>query len=56
MQVTIQEIRKLREILDANRIEHEALVTQTKILREHCQEVRELCRNTSSQMSLVLQR
>ena len=43
MKVTFDEIRKLREILDENRIEHEALAAQARILREHCRAVRQRC-------------
>ncbi len=55
MQVTVEEIRKLRATLNENRIEHEALVTQARILREHCQEIRQLCRQTSSKMVAMVQ-
>ncbi len=55
MQITVEEIRKLRETLNENRIEHEALVTQARILREHCQEIRQLCSQTSSKMVAMVQ-
>lgn len=56
MQVTIHEIRQLRQTLDQNRIEHEALVTQARILREHCQEIRQLCGQASNEVLAIFQR
>lgn len=47
MKVTLDEIRELRKRLNENRIKNEALVTQARLIREHCREIRELCRNSS---------
>lgn len=55
MQVTIHEIRQLRKTLDQNRMEHEALVTQARILREHCQEMRNLCAQASNEVLSIFQ-
>jgi hypothetical protein len=55
LKVTIDEIRKLRKSLDENRIEHEALVTQARILREHCQEIRQQCRQATISMYSMVQ-
>ncbi len=40
MKVTIDELKSLRITLTAHRMEHERLVTQMRLLREHCLELR----------------
>lgn len=40
MKVTLEELRMLRSTLTAHRLQHEKLVTQTKLLRQRCQELR----------------
>ena len=54
MLVSIEEIRQLRETLKVNRMEHENLVTKAKILREHCQEIKEMCDQTSKEMQAII--
>lgn len=55
MQFTLDEIRLLREKLDSHRIEHEALIAQARILREHCQEVRQLYQRTNERIDTIYQ-
>ncbi|MDB2687044.1 hypothetical protein N9Y42_07500 [Mariniblastus sp.] len=54
MLVTIEEIRQLRDTLDVNRMEHEVLVTKARMLREHCEEIREICSQTSKEILGVI--
>ena len=46
MKVTLQHLRALRDTLTEHRIKHEKLVTEMKILRQNCQEVRSLIKHT----------
>lgn len=54
MQVSLEEIRQLRQTLNENRAHHEALLTQARILREHCQEIRQICRQASREMAVMV--
>lgn len=41
MEVTLEELRRLRSMLTAHRLEHELLVTKMQVLREQCREIRD---------------
>lgn len=55
MQVTLDEIRRLRKTLHENRIAHEALIAQTRRLRQQCQEVRQQHQQTSYRFEMIQQ-
>lgn len=54
VQTSLEELRELRKSLQENRMQHEALLTQARILREHCHEVQRRCRITSREMASII--
>ena len=54
MNVSKEDIIEHREVLDLTRMEHEALLTKAQILRDRCQEIREICDRTSKEMLALI--
>ncbi len=54
MQVSLEEIRELRQKLHESKAHHSALLMHARILREHCQEIRRACRERAEGMAAVV--